>query len=90
MRVQHPNKVTILLCLGTFLIISNSWYKSCFSESVADAGRKAITKYTVTDSKLSATIGCLRTRVRKQPIIELYFESETGLKIYNLDARYLA
>ena len=23
-------------------------------------------------------IGCLRTRVRKQPIIALYFESETG------------
>ena len=25
-------------------------------------------------------IGCLRTRVRKQPIMELYFESETVLK----------
>ena len=25
-------------------------------------------------------IGCLRTRVRKQPIIALYFESETVLK----------
>ena len=23
-------------------------------------------------------IGCMRTRVRKQPIIALYFESETG------------
>ena len=32
-------------------------------------------------------IGCLRTRVRKQPIIALYFESETGLKVYNLQAR---
>ena len=31
-------------------------------------------------------IGCLRTRVRKQPIIALYFESETGLKVYNLEA----
>ena len=31
-------------------------------------------------------IGCLRTRVRKQPIIELYFESETVLKFYNLEA----
>ena len=29
-------------------------------------------------------IGCLRTRVRKQPIIALYFESETVLKFYNL------
>ena len=28
--------------------------------------------------KKSAMIGCLRTRVRKQPIIALYFESETG------------
>ena len=27
-------------------------------------------------------IGCLRTRVRKQPIIALYFEFET---IYNLE-----
>ena len=29
-------------------------------------------------------IGCLRTRVRKQPIIGLYFESETVLKFHNL------
>ena len=32
-------------------------------------------------------IGCLRTRVRKQPIIALYFESETVLKFYNLGIR---
>ena len=32
-------------------------------------------------------IGCLRTRVRKQPIIALYFESELVLKFYNLKAR---
>ena len=32
-------------------------------------------------------IGCLRTRVRKQLIIALYFESETVLKFYNLEAR---
>ena len=31
-------------------------------------------------------IGCLRTRVRKQPIIALYFESENELMIYNLEA----
>ena len=31
-------------------------------------------------------IGCLWTRVRKQPIIALYFESETVLKFYNLKA----
>ena len=30
---------------------------------------------------------CLRTRVRKQPIIALYFESENVLKFYNLEAR---
>ena len=30
-------------------------------------------------------IGCLRTRVRKQPIIELYFEFY--FKFYNLEAR---
>ena len=35
----------------------------------------------------SAIIGCLRTRVRKQPIITLYFESKTILKLYNLEAR---
>ena len=29
-------------------------------------------------------IGCLRTRVRKQPIIVLYFEFENKLKFYNL------
>ena len=29
-------------------------------------------------------IGCLLTRVRKQPIIALYFESENELKLYNL------
>ena len=32
-------------------------------------------------------IGCLRTRVRKQPIIALYFESENELNLYNLKAR---
>ena len=32
-------------------------------------------------------IGCLRTRVRKQPIIALYFEFENDLKFYNLGAR---
>ena len=31
--------------------------------------------------------GCLRTRVRKQPNIALYFESENELKFYNLEAR---
>ena len=31
-------------------------------------------------------IGCLRTRVRKQPIIPLYFESENEIKFYNLRA----
>ena len=31
-------------------------------------------------------IGCLRTRVRKQPIIALYFELETVLKFYNLES----
>ena len=32
-------------------------------------------------------IGCLRTRVREQPIIALYFESENELQFYNLEAR---
>ena len=32
-------------------------------------------------------IGCLRTRVRKRPIIALYFESENELKFYNLEAK---
>ena len=32
-------------------------------------------------------IGCLRTRVRKQPIIALYFEPENELKLYNLETR---
>ena len=32
-------------------------------------------------------IGCLQTRVRKQTIIALYFESETVLKFYNLEGR---
>ena len=32
-------------------------------------------------------IGCLRTRVRKQPIIALYFYSENELKFFNLEAR---
>ena len=32
-------------------------------------------------------IGWLRTRVRKQPIIMLYFESENELTFYNLEAR---
>ena len=32
-------------------------------------------------------IGCLQTLVHKQPIIALYFESETVLKFYNLETR---
>ena len=32
-------------------------------------------------------IGCLRTRVRKKPIIARYFESETVLQFNNLEAR---
>ena len=32
-------------------------------------------------------IGCLWTRVRKQPIIALYIESVNVLKFYNLEAR---
>ena len=32
-------------------------------------------------------IDCLRTRVRKQPIVVLYFEFENELKFYNLKAR---
>ena len=35
-------------------------------------------------------IGCLRTRVRKQPIIALYFEFESEIKFYNLEARQVA
>ena len=31
-------------------------------------------------------IGCLWTRVRKQPITVLYFEPENELKFYNLEA----
>ena len=34
-------------------------------------------------------IGCLRTRVRKQRIIALYFEFDTVVKFYNLGARCL-
>ena len=32
-------------------------------------------------------MGWLRTRVRKQPIIALYFKSENVLKFFNLEAR---
>ena len=32
-------------------------------------------------------IGWLRTRVRNQPIIALYFEFDTVLKFYNLETR---
>ena len=34
-------------------------------------------------------IGCLWTRVRKQPIIVLYFEFGTVFKFYSLEARSL-
>ena len=35
---------------------------------------------------LSLKRGCTGKRVRKQPIIALYFESEPELKFYNLEA----
>ena len=41
---------------------------------------------TVSNSKYSTMIGCLRTRVRKKPIIALYFEFKNELKFYNLEA----
>ena len=34
-------------------------------------------------------IGCLRTRVRKQPITAFYFDSDNELKFYNLEASSL-
>ena len=36
--------------------------------------------------KKSTMFGCFRTRVRKQPIIALYFEFKNELKLYNLEA----
>ena len=39
------------------------------------------------NSKYSAMICCLWTRVHKQPIIALYFEFKNELKFYNLGAR---
>ena len=35
---------------------------------------------TISDSKYSSMISCLRTSVHKQPIIALYFESENELE----------
>ena len=32
-------------------------------------------------------IGCLRTHVRKQPIIALYFDTENELKFYDFEDR---
>ena len=46
--------------------------------------RKAKILSTVLDSKY-----CTMTRVLKQPIIVLYFESENELKFYNLEASSL-
>ena len=34
-------------------------------------------------------IGCLRTRVRKQPVIALYVDFETVLKFYNFESSSL-
>ena len=46
--------------------------------------------YLVQSQTQSAMIGCLRTHVRtdvrKEPIIALYFEFENELKFYNLGA----
>ena len=43
-------------------------------------GLKVIKLEFIFKLKKSAMIGCLRTRVRKQPIIALYFEFENELK----------
>ena len=42
-------------------------------------------EYSLRLKKKSAMIGCLR--IRKQPILALYFESENELKFYNLEPR---
>ena len=41
---------------------------------------------TVSNSKQSTMIGCLRTRFCKQPIIVLYIELENEVEFYNLEA----
>ena len=39
--------------------------------------------------KIKLNDGCLRTHLRKQPIIVLYFEFENEIMFYNLEARGL-
>ena len=66
--------------LETFLLHANYQYSiACLTVSVAEQADL---------KKKSAIIGRLRTRARKQPIVTLYFEFETVLKFYNLEARF--
>ena len=55
---------------------------------VVDLAPRLLNLSTVSNSKQSTMIGCLRTHARKQPIIVLYFEFENELKFYNLGARF--
>ena len=59
---------------------------SWMQQNPADLASRLLNLSSFSNSKLSAMIGCLPTRVRKQPIIAVYFEFETVLKFYNLGA----
>ena len=64
----------------------------CFgleSDSKVMSGLEVIKLEYSVRLKIKAMIGCLLRfifRVRKQPIIALYFESENEFKFYNLEA----
>ena len=51
-------------------------------------GLEVIKLESILRLKIKRNDWLLTTRVRKQPIIALYFESENGLQFYNLEARY--
>ena len=59
----------------------------CLLSRLFNSGLEVIKLEFIFKLKIRAMIGCWRTRVREQPIIAIYFESENELKFYNLEAK---
>ena len=75
--------ILYLGCTGLIWGFENGIGCIVFSAS----GLEVINLESFSNLRYRAMIGCLWTRVLKQLIIALYFEFETVLKIYNLEAR---
>ena len=90
--IMKPKVEHILFFYAGVYILTSVWkvVSLCLERgSLGVPGLEVIKLEFILRLKKSTMVGCFRTRVRKQPIIARYFESETVLKFNNLEARIL-